>query len=517
MFDKFEFDVQNLPKYILLGIIIVGILLLNFFFINDYISSNTAQIKDYSIRDEDINPTREAAVAGLFYPADAYQLSQEVDGYLRFNSPKLSRRPHIMVVPHAGYMYSAEIAAKAYQQLLPFADKIKRVIILGPSHKVNVNGVALSRASGFRTPLGRVRTDKGLTEYFSERKGFKFNDYAHKDEHALEVQLPFLQKTLKDFSIIPLLYGKVSSQELSKAISPILDNDDTILIVSADLSHYLSSDAANEQDSETIDMVSSGERLQSHQSCGATGINTAMLLAKEFGFKPNLLDVANSGDVSGVTDSVVGYASWVFAGEPDLNKKLTPLEQEVENLSFFASHNQQDILQIVKQSLSLAIEDKHYTPAREQYPNSLFDKGASFVTLEHKGKLRGCMGSLLPTQAIALDIASNSYAAANKDERFSPLSKEELAQVTFKVSLLSGYERIRFKSEEDLLTKIETGKDGLVIRDGDRQGVLLPSVWDEVPSPKEFLNTLKIKAGLSPSYWSDKVKVYRFRTVEIKE
>ena len=515
MFKKFDFDAQNLPKYVLWSIIIVGILLLNFFFISDYISSNSAQIKDYYIRDEDINPIREAAVAGLFYPAEAYQLERELDGYLTFNSPKLSRRPHIMVVPHAGYMYSAEVAAKAYQQLLPFSDKIKKVIILGPSHKVNIKGSALSSATGFRTPLGRIRTDKDLTRHFLAFNSFRFNDVAHKDEHALEVQLPFLQKTLKNFTIIPILYGQLSSQTLAETISPLLLKNDTILIVSADLSHYLTEDEARQQDTKTIEMVSAGEKLQSHQSCGAIGINTAMILAKEYGLKPILLDIANSGDVSGITDNVVGYASWVFAGEQDLNKKLTPLEQEVENLTFFAKHNRKEIIDVVKHSLSMAVEGKHYVPSRDNYSNSLFDKGASFVTLQIDGKLRGCIGSLLPSQGIGLDIATNTYSAANKDNRFSPLTSKELPQVTFKVALLSGYERIRFKSEDDLLNKIEPQKDGLVIRDGDRQGVLLPSVWRDISTPKEFLNTLKIKAGLSPTYWSDNIKVYRFRTVEI--
>ena len=517
MFENLDISRQTLFKYILWAIFIIGILLLNFFFVKDYISSNSSQIKDYILRDEDINPTREAAVAGLFYPADAYQLERAIDGYLSLNPSTFSRRPHIMVVPHAGYLYSAEVAAKAYQQLLPYSTAIKKVIILGPSHKVNIKGAALSRATGFRTPLGRIKTDKNTTDYFSALKGFSFNDYAHKDEHALEVQLPFLQKTLKNFSIIPIIYGQSSPEMLADAISPILEQDDALLIVSADLSHYLNVEEAKLQDSQTRDMVSAGEKLKAHQSCGATGINTAMILAKKFGLKPSLLDFANSGDVSGITDRVVGYASWVFAGEPDLNKNLTPLEQEVENLTFFAKHNRQDIIKIVKQSLVLATKDKNYTPTREEYPDVMFDKGAAFVTLEIDNKLRGCIGSLLPTQAISLDIAQNVYAAANKDKRFTPLKDDELPNIDFTVSLLSSYERINFKSEDDLLNKIKPYEDGLVIRDGDRQGLLLPSVWKDFSTPKEFLNALKIKAGLSPLYWSDKVKIYKFRTVEIKD
>ncbi|MBE6452788.1 MAG: AmmeMemoRadiSam system protein B [Alphaproteobacteria bacterium] len=517
MSENFEFDKRNLPKYILLFIVAITIILLNFYFIKDYISSNSNLIKDYSLRDEDITPTREAAVSGLFYPADAYQLETDVDGYLKTVISPISYRPQIMIVPHAGYMYSAEVAAKAYQQLIPFSGKIKKIIILGPSHRVNIKGVALSSAGGFRTPLGRVSTDKELTEYFSQQKGFTFNNFAHKDEHAIEVQLPFLQKTLSDFTIVPMLYGNINSDTIAKALSPLLKKDDTLLIISADLSHYLDLNEAVKQDAQTIDMVNSGENLKNHQSCGATGINTAMYLAKTHSLKPKLLDISNSGEVSGVTDSVVGYASWIYAGEPELDKQLSPLEQEVENLTNFARHNMKHITDIVTKSLSLAVEHKHYIPTRDEYPNSLFDKGASFVTLKIDNKLRGCIGSLLPSQAIATDIADNTYSAAMADERFSPLQQNELANIRFTVSLLSGYERISFKSEEDLLNKIVKGKDGLVIRDGDRQGVLLPSVWNEITDSKEFLTTLKIKAGLSPSYWSDNIKIFRFRTVEVNE
>ena len=160
---------------------------------------------------------------------------------------------------------------------------------------------------------------------------------------------------------------------------------------------------------------------------------------------------------------------------------------------------------------------KHYTPSREEYPNVLFDKGAAFVTLTKSKELRGCIGSLLPNQAIALDIAKNTFAAANEDSRFAPLNEAELPQIKASISLLSSYEKIKFKSEEDLLSQVIPGTDGLVLIDGDRQGLFLPSVWKQIPQKQEFLNNLKIKAGLSPSYWSDNVKIFRFRTVEVSE
>lgn len=517
MFNNLGFDTKRLWRYILIAIIIIFVLLLNFYFIRDYMASNSSQIKDYALQDEDINPTREAAVAGVFYPADVYQLEQKLNGYLEMVAPRLGRRPHIMIVPHAGYMYSAEVAAKAYQQLLPFADEIKKVIILGPSHKVPLKGVGLSTASSFNTPFGKIKVNEDITRKLALHPLFKYNDRAHRNEHALEVQLPFLQKTLKSFTIIPMVYGNVNHSILAQELLPLIKNNDTLLVVSADLSHYLNDDKARQIDKQTAQMISDGIIIDEHRSCGAIGINTAMAIAKQLGFKPQLLDMANSGDVSGETDRVVGYASWVFAGAPEPEEKLSPLEQEVKNINNFVRHNRSNIVQIVKRALDAAVLGKKYKPSREEYPDIMFDKGAAFVTLKSGNKLRGCIGSLLPTKAIALDLASNTYLAAIDDKRFEPISAKELTNISFSISILSGYERIRFKSEADLLNKITPYKDGLVLRDGYRQGVFLPSVWEQFSTPAEFLNNLKIKAGLSPSYWSDNVKIYRFRTVEIKE
>ena len=173
--------------------------------------------------------------------------------------------------------------------------------------------------------------------------------------------------------------------------------------------------------------------------------------------------------------------------------------------------------QVAVQSLEKAVENKKYHPSRQDYADVLFNKGASFVTLEKNGNLRGCIGSLFPREAVLLDIAENTYKAAREDSRFEPLRAEEIPQIEITISLLSGYEEMSYQDEEDLRRQLQPGVDGLVSRDGDRQGLFLPSVWKQLPTPEEFLDNLKIKAGLSPSYWSNNIKVYRFRVVEIKK
>ena len=516
MFNKFEFERSNLPKYVFIAILIIAIVALNIYFVKTYISSNNETITNYTLRDEDMNPIRETAVAGLFYPADVYQLQKDIDNYLAMVPPSLNKRPHILIVPHAGYLYSAQVAAHAYRKILPFKKQIKKVLLLGPSHRVLVNGVALSSAKNFKTPLGNIPVNQNINKELISHASFTYNDKAHHDEHALEVQLPFLQKTLSKFSIVPMVYGHAEPQKIADILAPYISQNDTLLIISADLSHYLDYDTATKVDTQTASMVAQNQPLEEHRSCGATGINTAMLLARKFGFKPQLLDITNSGNVTGDMNSVVGYAAWMFSQQPAEEKNLPILEQEVENLTFFAKHNKADLLKIVTQSLERAVIGKNFTPERKDYPDVIFNKGASFVTLTQNGNLRGCIGSLLPNRAIALDIADNARQAALADSRFQPLTPNELKNINFTISLLTGYERIYYTDEDNLLSQINPNIDGLVIRDGNRQGLFLPSVWKQVPDKKEFISSLKIKAGLSPSYWSKDMKIYRFRTVEIK-
>lgn len=515
MFGKFEFDYGSLPKYIFVAALIIAVVILNIYFVKSYISSNNEVITNYALRDEDMNPTREAAVAGLFYPSDIYQLQKDIEGYLEMVPPSLNKRPHILIVPHAGYLYSAKVAAHAYQKILPFKNQIKKVFLLGPSHRVFVDGIALSSAGNFKTPLGNIPVNRAINAELSAHAGFAYNDNAHRDEHALEVQLPFLQKTLSKFSIIPMVYGRADPQKIAEVLAPYIDKNDSLLIISADLSHYLNYDTAAEVDAQTAAMVAESRPLDEHRSCGAAGINTAMLLARKFGLKPHLLDITNSGSVTGDMSSVVGYAAWMFSQQPAEEEKLPALEQEVENLNYFAKHNKAYLRSIVAKTLERAVAGKHYTPERADYPDVMFNKGASFVTLTKNGELRGCIGSLLPNRAIALDLADNAWQAAMADSRFPPLTPQELKDTKFSVSLLTGYERVKYTDENSLLAQIKPGIDGLVIRDGNRQGLFLPSVWKQIPDKKEFIGNLKIKAGLSPSYWSKDMKIYRFRTVEI--
>ena len=184
----------------------------------------------------------------------------------------------------------------------------------------------------------------------------------------------------------------------------------------------------------------------------------------------------------------------------------------------FASLYKKNLRNIAKISLEKAvIKQKHYSPSRRSFPEDVFDKGASFITIYKNGELRGCIGSVLPTMSIAQNIADNTYSAALEDSRFSAITEDELPYLTYSISLLSGFEEIKYSNEADLLNQIQNNIDGIVIRDGDRQGVFLPSVWEQLPDKEEFFKQLKVKAGMNPEYWNNRIKVYRFRTVEVKD
>ena len=517
MAPRDDFDSSKIIYYIIIAIIIIAFLVLNYVSFRKNVSSNSQTINEFVKPQEHIE--RAPAVAGLFYSEDKVKLDADVDHYLSVDFNASEHQPQILIVPHAGYEYSAATAAKAYARLSNYKDKIKRVVLVGPSHRVAFQGLATTDKDFFVTPLGKVRVSKNMVKEVTKNDKVTIFDAAHKNEHSLEVQLPFLQKTLSSFSILPIVYGQEEPAHLAEVLRPYLSRKDTIVIFSADLSHYLTYEQAQKVDQETADLIANrNPDVDDHMSCGGTGINAALILARKSNLHPELLDLINSGDVKGNYQSVVGYGSWMFTpAEIEQDEILTPIEQEEKNIRDFTSLYGQELLKIAELSLNEAVtEHRLYSPSRDDYNDNLFNKGSSFVTYEKNGELRGCIGTVVPSIAIAHDIAKNAYTAALEDSRFNPISEEELQDITVSISLLTDFERIRYIDEDDLLSQVTPGIDGLILRDGNRQGIFLPTVWEKIPDKKEFLSELKIKSGLAPSYRSQKMKIYKFRTVEVK-
>jgi len=262
-----------------------------------------------------MNPIRPAAVAGVFYPGAAQELAREVAGLLAAARRETAAQavPKAIVVPHAGYIYSGPVAASVYAQLAPARAQIRRVVLLGPTHRVAVRGLALPAATGFATPLGEVEIDRPAVAALSGMPQVTESAAAHALEHSLEVQLPFLQTVLEQFTLLPLAVGDASPEEVAQVLDKLWGGPETLIVVSSDLSHYLAYRDAQDADRTTADAILSLSTDIGHdQACGATPLTGLMLAARRRGLRPSLVDLRNSGDTAGDTSRVVGYGAFAF-------------------------------------------------------------------------------------------------------------------------------------------------------------------------------------------------------------
>jgi len=262
-----------------------------------------------------MNQIRQPAVAGMFYPADPKILSNDIQHYLdSADDIKAESSAKAIVVPHAGYIYSGPVAASAYKQLFSRRDKIKRVVLLGPSHRVAFSGLAVPASDEFNTPLGNIKIDQAGIQSLSDLPQIIVSDQAHRDEHSLEVQLPFLQSILGDFTLIPLVVGDAGRHDVAKVISRLWGGDETLIVISTDLSHYHEYHDAQKMDRATSDAI---EKLKPdiigyEDACGRNGLKGMMTVAIEKNLQAEILDLRNSGDTAGSKDQVVGYGAYVF-------------------------------------------------------------------------------------------------------------------------------------------------------------------------------------------------------------
>ena len=254
------------------------------------------------------------AVAGMFYPSDALALQSQIDSFLETVSPSDDPIPKAIIAPHAGYLYSGPIAASVYARLQPIRQQIKQVVLLGPSHRVPLQGLATSGATHFVTPLGKIEVNQTVNAVLQQFSQVMLFDKAHTSEHSLEVQLPFLQTILNDFKLIPLVVGEASPQQVSEVLESVWDEKDTFVVISSDLSHYLDYATACQRDKQTSQAIENlyPEVIRPERACGCRAINGLLLLAKQKGLQAKTIDLRNSGDTAGTKDRVVGYGAYVF-------------------------------------------------------------------------------------------------------------------------------------------------------------------------------------------------------------
>ncbi|WJW74545.1 AmmeMemoRadiSam system protein B [Thiohalobacter sp. IOR34] len=257
---------------------------------------------------------RPPAVAGAFYPDDPQELHQMLLGFLAEVPRAASEAPKAIIVPHAGYIYSGPIAAQAYVRLLPARERIRRVVLLGPAHRVPIRGLAASSADAFRTPLGDVPLDRAAIDTLLDLPQVQLRDDAHALEHSLEVQLPFLQEVLDDFALVPLVVGDASDAEVAEVLERLWDGPETLIVISSDLSHYHDYATAQAMDRATSQAIEAlaPEQIAQEQACGRIPVAGLLQAARHHGLQAHTVDLRNSGDTAGPRDQVVGYGAYAL-------------------------------------------------------------------------------------------------------------------------------------------------------------------------------------------------------------
>jgi AmmeMemoRadiSam system protein B/AmmeMemoRadiSam system protein A len=449
---------------------------------------------------------RPAAVASLFYPGDARTLAEEVSSYLdqTEEAPLAPGFPKAVIVPHAGFIYSGPVAASAYDLLRPARGIVRRVVILGPCHRVPVHGLALPRAKAFDTPLGRIPLDEEKIASIRALPQVVESAATHAEEHALEVQLPFLQRVLGEFSLVPLVVGDAAPEKVADVLERLWGGTETLIVISSDLSHYHSYEAAREIDEATVQAILGFDTGICHeQACGATPVAGMLIAARRKGLAAKLLDCRNSGDTAGDKSRVVGYASFALASEGP---------------RYGAEHGRK-LLEIARQSISaaLAAGGKPGTPVAEE--PWLRESRATFVTLMQGEELRGCVGALEAQRSLAQDVAENARAAAFQDTRFKPLTSDEFGRTDIEVSLLSTPKRLSFEGHADLIGRLRPGVDGVILEQSEegRRATFLPQVWEGLPDPERFIAHLKKKAEIAQDTDIRRCRVKRYTVLKWRE
>jgi len=444
---------------------------------------------------------------GQFYPQQKEELATLIGNFLEKSDPKpVSGDIFMLISPHAGYGYSGQTAAFGYK--LVKAEPYKTVIILGTSHHKLFNGAALYSQGAFATSLGKIDIDEEFTKSISGKDPEVFTDEsAFAQEHSVEVELPFLQKVLTGFKIVPVIIGDCSLETCKKIAllfkEAIGERKDVLVVVSSDLYHGYDFEEADRIDAVTLDLVRKMDhqglyyalREERAQACGGMGIVIALDMAKELGYsRAEVLNHTNSAIVTGKAikgEWTVGYASCAVF------RPTRPVARQGENM--LNIQQRKKLLKIARQAIEEYLSSGKKLELNESDP-VLSQKMGSFVTLTEHGQLRGCIGNLTANQPLYLTVRDMAIAAAVDDPRFPPVSLTGVKNIQLEISVLSPLEKVASADN------IELGKHGVLVRRGRQSGVFLPQVATETGwSKEEFLNELcSQKAGLPPGAWKDK-------------
>jgi len=507
-----------------------------FFLLATFLSlAFTLNIPDEKKDENKDQNVRKAAVAGGFYPGDKATLEQYVDTLLRQADPPAIQEPiRAIMVPHAGYVYSGSVAAYAYKALE--GRDIKTVILIGNAHRHYFNGIAVYAKGAFETPLGLVPVDEAITtKLLAADPALVDRPDIHEGDHVLEVQLPFLQRVLKDFKIVPILFSGDSpelARKLAAILPPLLD-DKTLIVASTDMSHYPPYADAVTADKKTLAAILTGkmedldttlrtlasENVPQAETflCSPDGVRVAMLLSQgSEALSPVLLKYGNSGDsLAGDKSRVVGYGAIAFVAKHSAVPTAPPPVAEskgdspskdlkgtvplsTQNKEGMTAKEKEELLKIARSTVESYIKNGKIPEFSPTSPALKQPLGA-FVTLKEDGQLRGCIGRFDPSGPLYLIIQQMAISAASQDPRFRPVSPDELGKLDYEISVLSPLRKIGSADE------IELGKHGVQVSKDSHHGVFLPQVATETGWDKtRFLSELCTqKAGLDADCWKD--------------
>jgi AmmeMemoRadiSam system protein B/AmmeMemoRadiSam system protein A len=475
--------------------------------------------------------TREPAVAGQFYPGNPDELRAELSRLFTSAAVKKTEKNVLAVIsPHAGYVFSGEVAASSFNQLDP-NKKYKDIFIIGSSHRTAFDGASIYNLGNFKTPLGIVPVDIELaTQLIAGHKCFNSRTDAHLYEHCLEVQLPFLQYRLKnEFKIIPIVIATQNPQtcrQIADALKPYF-TDENLFVISTDFSHYPSYEDACQTDKLTANAILSNRpqelirTLDANESkgidnlatslCGWTSVLTLMYITEkmaEISYIPVIYE--NSGDAKGYGDKsrVVGYNSIAV-----INEKSDKLSEDSSAASFLSPRDKRELLSLARNTIDTYLnKEEVFKPRTDNYSAALKTPAGAFVTLHEAGNLRGCIGQFEPADPLYKVVQEMAIASATRDSRFMPVTAQELSQIHIEISVLTPLKKIQSIDE------IELGKHGIYIKKGYHSGTFLPQVANDTKwSLEEFLgHCARDKAGIGWDGWKD-ADIYTYEAIIFSE
>ena len=450
--------------------------------------------------------SRPPAWSGKFYPGDPVVLEKTIREFCAhasktpFKPPAGDRNLKALILPHAGYMYSG--LTTAHGALAAKNQRFKKIVLIGPDHRVGFNGASVTGFNSWNTPLGTVPVHPDARRLLAEKPGrFKSVPASDREEHSLEVIVPFFQILSPGFKLVPITFGRDDPASFTRdlqAVIPLAREKDTLLVVSTDLSHFLPLEKAFKKDRETLDLIVRlhGDSLatKDNAACGIRPVLSLIHLARQSGWKPFLIHRSTSFDGGGDKNRVVGYAAIAFYGG------YTMTDRSDSKDGSFNEIQGKVLVDLARKTIADRLGIKAKEVVIPDDPEFTSRRG-TFVTLKIDQELRGCIGNLGPDEKVVDGIRRNAINAAFNDFRFSPLTRDELDKIDIEVSILTEPEPLAHKGGDDLLAKLRPRVDGVIIRKGGAGATFLPQVWEQLPDPREFMEHLCMKAGLPKDAW----------------